>query len=95
MLHPKEVDRYETQVLRFATEPFAKDTEMVGPITLSLALSSTAIDSYLTTRLSELAPSGNSRCLSFSYQRAALGWVDKTLSTPIGIARGAGAADAG
>jgi len=84
-LYPKEVDRYEAQVLRFATEPFAEDAEMVGPITLSLRLSSTAIDTYLTARLSDLDPDGGRRSLSFGYQRAALRRIDEARSTPTEI----------
>jgi uncharacterized protein len=84
-LYPEEVDRYEAQVLGFATEPFAQDTEMAGPITLSLCLSSTAIDTYLTARLSDLAPDGARRSLSFGYQRAALRKIDEARSTPTEI----------
>ncbi len=84
-LYPEEVDRYEAQVLSFATEPFAEDTEMVGPITLSARLSSTAIDTYLTARLSDLGPDGGRRSLSFGYQRAALRRIDEARSTPTEI----------
>ena len=90
-LYPGEVDRYETQVLRFATEPFAEDTEMVGPITLSLRISSTAIDTYLTARLSDLAPDGHRRSLSFGYQRAAIRSVDEEYCTPTEIVHERGA----
>jgi predicted acyl esterase len=81
MLYPEEVDRYEAQVLGFATEPFAEDTEMVGPITLCVRISSTAIDTYLTARLSDLDPGGERRSLSFGYQRAAIRRVDEARST--------------
>jgi uncharacterized protein len=84
-LYPEELDRYEAQVLDFATEPFAEDTEMVGPITLSARLSSTAIDTYLTARLSDLDPGGGRRGLSFGYQRAAIRKIDETRSTPTEI----------
>jgi len=84
-LYPEEVDRYEAQVLSFATGPFAEDTEMVGPITLSLRLSSTAIDTYLTARLSDLDSGGERRSLSFGYQRAAVRKIDEARSTPTEI----------
>jgi predicted acyl esterase len=84
-LYPEEVDRYDAQVLGFATEPFAEATEVVGPITLSLRLSSTAIDTYLTARLSDLDPDGKRRSLSFGYQRAAIRRVDEARSTPTEI----------
>lgn len=72
-------------MLSFATEPFAEDTEMVGPITLSARLSSTAIDTYLSARLSDLAPDGERRSLSFGYQRAAIRKIDEARSTPTEI----------
>jgi putative CocE/NonD family hydrolase len=81
-LYPEEVDRYESQVLSFATEPFAENTEMVGPITLCVRLSSTAIDTYLTARLSDLDSGGERRSLSFGYQRAAIRKIDEARSTP-------------
>ena len=84
-LYPEEVDRYEAQVLRFATEPFAEDTEVAGPITLSVRLASTAIDTYLTARLSDLDPGGERRSLSFGYQRAAVRRVNEARSTPTEI----------
>jgi predicted acyl esterase len=58
---------------------------MVGPITLSARLSSTAIDTYLTARLSDLDPGGGRRGLSFGYQRAAIRKIDETRSTPTEI----------
>jgi uncharacterized protein len=82
MPYPRELDRHEAQVLRFVTEAFAEDTEMAGPITLSLRVSSTAIDTYITARLSDLAPDGGRRMLSFGYQRAAIRQVDDRRSTP-------------
>jgi len=68
-------------VLSFATEPFPEDKEMVGPIALSVRLSSTAIDTYLTARLSDLGPDEARRSLSFGYQRAAVRKVDRARST--------------
>jgi putative CocE/NonD family hydrolase len=81
-LYPEEVNRYESQVLSFATEPFVEDTEMVGPITLSVRLSSTAIDTYLTARLSDLDSGRERRSLSFGYQRAAIRKIDEARSKP-------------
>jgi uncharacterized protein len=75
------LERYESQVLSFATEPFSEDKEMVGPIELSMRLSSTAIDTYL----SDLHPHGERRSLSFGYQRAAVRKIDRARSTPTEI----------
>jgi uncharacterized protein len=83
--YPKGVDRYEAQILRFATEPFPEDTEMVGPITLSLRVSSTAIDTYFTARLSDLDPGSGRRSLSFGYLRAAIRKIDDFRTTPTEI----------
>jgi predicted acyl esterase len=92
-LYPGEVDRYESQVLRFATEPFSEDTEMAGPLTLSLRVSSTAIDTYLAARLSDLYPGGKRLSLSFGYQRAAIRRVDQARSTPKEIVHERGAVE--
>src|SRR5688572_22596549 len=59
-----------------------------GRLTLEVAqlrFSSTAIDTYLTARLSDLAPDGLRRSLSFGYQRAAVRRIDEARSTPTEI----------
>ncbi len=53
-----QLERYETQVLRYATEPFATDTEVVGPIKLHLRLAATAVDTHVVARIVDLAPNG-------------------------------------
>ena len=61
MLYPKVLDRYEAQVLRYATRFFQKDTEVTGPIRLQLRLASTAIDTHIIARVSDVAPEELSR----------------------------------
>lgn len=82
MLYPKVLNRYEAQVLRYATEPFQTDTEITGPIRLYLKLSSTAIDTHIIARVSDLAPDGKRRKLSFGWLEASHRRVDQTLSRP-------------
>ena len=40
MLYPRELDRYEAQILRYTTPPFQEDTEVTGPMRLHLQRSS-------------------------------------------------------
>ncbi len=64
MLYPKVLDHYEAQVLRYSTQPFQEDTEVTGPICLHLNLSSTAIDTHIIARISDVAPDGKRQKLS-------------------------------
>ena len=67
-----ELERYETQVLRYATDAFKTDTEVVGPITLHLCLAATAFDTHVVARVSDLAPNGRlHRKLSWGWLQAA------------------------
>src|SRR5713226_3323755 len=59
MRYSPELERYETQVLRYATDAFETDTEVVGPVTLHLRLAATACDTHVVARVSDLAPNGN------------------------------------
>jgi putative CocE/NonD family hydrolase len=72
-----ELERYETQVLRYATDAFKTDTEVVGPITLHLCLAATAFDTHVVARLSDVAPNGRlHRKLSWGWLQAAHRRVD-------------------
>ncbi len=82
MRYPRELEQYETQVLRYETLPFQADTEVVGPISLSLTLSSTAIDTHIIARVSDLAPDGKCQKLSFGWLQASHRKVDLELSRP-------------
>jgi len=72
MLYPAELERYETQILRYATDAFQTDTEVVGPITLHLCLAATAVDTHVVARVSDLAPGGK-LCRKLSW-----GWLQAT-----------------
>ena len=82
MQYPVELDRYEAQVLKYLTEPFEEDTEVVGPIKLHMALSSTAIDTHIVARLSDVSPQGEIRKLSFGWIQASHRKVDYERSRP-------------
>jgi putative CocE/NonD family hydrolase len=87
MRYPAELERYESQVLRYATEPFEVDTEVVGPITLHLRIISTAPDTHVVARVSDLAPDGKlHRKLSWGWLQAAHRTIDQAASRPDEIA---------
>ncbi len=79
MLYPKELERYETQVLRYEIV-WDEDTEVVGPMALHLTLSSTAIDTHIIARVSDLSPEGKLRKLSFGWLQASHRTVDAELT---------------
>jgi uncharacterized protein len=80
MLYPKELEKYTTQVLTYLTEPQTEEMEVVGPIRLRLVLSSTAIDTHIIARLSDISPEGKTRLLSFGWLQASHRKVDEELS---------------
>jgi uncharacterized protein len=87
MLYPPELERYETQVLRYVTDAFETDTEVVGPITLHLCLAATAFDTHVVARVSDLAPNGKLlRKLSWGWLQAAYRRVDPALTSDAEIA---------
>ena len=82
MPYPIELDHYEAQVLKYLTEPFEEDTEVAGPIKLHMVLSSTAIDTHVVARLSDISPQGEMRKLSFGWIQASHRKVDQEQSRP-------------
>lgn len=82
MLYPKALDHYESQVLSYSTPPFQKDTEVTGPIRLHLKLASTAIDTHIIARVSDIAPDRKQQKLAFGWLEASHRKVDEELSRP-------------
>jgi putative CocE/NonD family hydrolase len=82
MLYPKELEKYEAQVLIYLTEPWKEETEMVGPVQLHLTLSSSALDTHVIARLSDVSPQGKVRLLSFGWLQASHRKVDQERSRP-------------
>jgi putative CocE/NonD family hydrolase len=82
MGYPKELEKYEAQWLTYQTQPYEKDTEVVGPIHLHLTLTSTAIDTHIIARISDVSPQGKTRLLSFGWLQASHRKVDESLSRP-------------
>ena len=80
-----ELDNYETQILRFQTPPYETDTIIVGPVTLRLMLSASAIDTYVVARLSDLAPDGKRTKLAWGWLLASHRTVDPARSNPTEI----------
>ena len=67
MVYPKELDTYEAQWLTFQTELWEDATEVVGPLALHLKLASTALDTHIIARVSDVSPEGDVRILSFGW----------------------------
>jgi uncharacterized protein len=82
MIYPKELEKYEAQILTYVTAPWEEDTEVVGPIQLHLTLSSSALDTHILARLSDVSPQGEVlRPLSFGWLQASHRKVDQKRST--------------
>jgi uncharacterized protein len=87
MRYLPELERYETQVLRYATDAFETDTEVVGPVTLHLRLTATAFDTHVVARISDISPDGKlHRKLSWGWLQAAHRRVDPARTTDDEIA---------
>lgn len=82
MVYIKEIERYETQALTYVSEPFEEDTEVVGPVKLRLLLSCNAMDTHVMARVSDIAPGGRPRHLSWGWLRAAFRHIDEERTTP-------------
>ena len=80
-----QVDALEAQVLRFATSPYSTDTRIVGPVSLTLQLSATAIDTYLIVRLNDLAADGKRTKLSWGWLLASHRRIDADRCNPTEI----------
>jgi len=80
-----KIDDYEAQVLRWVTPPHEQATEIVGPVTLLLSFSASAIDTYFVARLSDIAPDGKRRKLSWGWILASHRTVDAERSNPTEI----------
>ena len=82
MQYPKELEKYEAQWLTFLTDPWEEETEMVGPMHLHLTLASTALDTHILARLSDIAPTQKVRLLSFGWLQASHRKQDMHRSRP-------------
>lgn len=82
MLYPKELEKYTAQTITYLTEPWPEETEVTGPIRLQLLLSSTALDTHVVARLSDVSPQGKTRILSFGWLQASHRKIAQELSRP-------------
>jgi len=79
------LDKYEAQMLRFSTPPYARETQITGPVKLRLTVSASAIDTYIIARLSDLAPNGKRTKLAWGWLMASHRTVDSGRSNPTEI----------
>lgn len=79
------VDQYEAQNVCFSTAPFEAPTDMVGPVTLTLTFSASAIDTYFVARIDDVAPDGKRSKLSWGWLLASHRSIDKARSNPTEI----------
>ncbi|WP_395665857.1 CocE/NonD family hydrolase [Methylocella sp.] len=78
-------DEVETQRLTFEM-PIDEETELTGPVTLSLSFSSNEIDSYVVARTGRVAVDGTYQILSMGAIRPACRRIDAARSTATEIA---------
>ncbi len=78
-------DEHVTQLLRYQTAALPTDLEVVGPVKLTLTLSSSAIDTYVVARLSDIAPDGSRTKLAWGWLRASHRTADADRSNPTEI----------
>ena len=72
-------------MLRFSTPPYARETQITGPVKLRLTVSASAIDTYIIARLSDLAPNGKRTKLAWGWLMASHRTVDSGRSNPTEI----------
>lgn len=85
MMCPRELYRYEADVLTYATLPFAADTELAGPLHLHLRLASSALDTHVVARVSDVSPDGRRRTLSYGWLTASHRQVDAQRTGAAGV----------
>ncbi len=76
--HPGAFDRH---VVRYESAPLPEDNHVVGPVHLTLRVASTAMDTHVQARLSDLAPDGTTTVLSVGWLLASHRTVDHERST--------------
>lgn len=75
-------DTHAPQILRYQSPPCAEPTRLVGPVTLQLTLSATAIDTYVIARLSDIAPDGTRTKLAWGWLLASHRTIDFQRTNP-------------
>lgn len=71
----------DPHLVRYESPPMSADTHLVGPAHLTVRMASTAMDTHLQARLSDLAPDGGSTVLSVGWLLASHRRVDERRST--------------
>lgn len=73
------------RTLRYESEPVQDDVHIVGPAEMTLHLTSTAMDTHIQVRLSDVAPNGTHSVVSVGWLLASHRVVDEERSTPTEI----------
>ncbi|PSK95876.1 hypothetical protein CLV63_11339 [Murinocardiopsis flavida] len=81
MEYPGAFDRFGAQVIGYDSAPMPSDVHLVGPVELTLPLRSTALDTHVQARLSEVDGSGRTQVLAIGWLAAAHRAVDAQRST--------------
>jgi predicted acyl esterase len=82
--YPECAKRVEANepVLAYLTRPFSEDTEIVGPVSLTLYAAATAADTALVAKIDDVEPDGSWRPVSKGWLKAAHRKVDRGRSRP-------------
>ena len=86
MEYPAAFDAYDAQVISYDTEPMTDDVHLVGPVELTLPLRSTALDTHVQARLSDLDPQGKTQVLAVGWLAASHREVNPQRSTATEVA---------
>lgn len=82
--YPGAFDRHGPypRTLRYESDPVQDDVHIAGPAEITLHLTSTAMDTHIQVRLSDLAPDGSVSVASVGWLLASHRQIDETRSTP-------------
>jgi predicted acyl esterase len=81
MEYPGAFDTFDSQVIGYDTDPMVENVHLVGPVELTLPLRSTALDTHVQARLSDVDEQGRAQVLSVGCLAASHRAVDAERST--------------
>jgi predicted acyl esterase len=81
MEYPGAFDTFDSQVIGYDTDPMVENVHLVGPVELTLPLRSTALDTHVQARLSDVDEQGRAQVLSVGWLAASHRAVDAERST--------------
>ncbi|MGV9351303.1 CocE/NonD family hydrolase [Streptomyces spiralis] len=83
--YPGAFDQLGQHVVRYESPPAPHDIHLVGPAHLTLRMATTAMDTHVQVRLSDVAPDGTATTVSVGWLLASHRTVDENRSTPTEI----------